>query len=234
MKKSAAASLLVLVLAVVGASASVVYSIPGGTLVPMPAVNSFGGGPQTFGTTNMVTWSSTNVSNQGGSVFGLAFVDPVNNGLYSLGTNGNWNPLGGPYLPPAAALNDSTDFYGVADTMTFAFASPVSSVGGFMNFSPSISFPPNPTTIAVYDSGMNLIESTDLNNQPFPTTGADNSGLFVGFQESGPNIKYFTLTDNYVAITDLTYATVPEPGSMLLLGSGLLGACAYSRRRLGL
>ncbi len=213
------ASLLFVVTAlmVVQAGASVVTSIPGGTVIPMPAVDYFGGGPNTFGTSNMVTWSSTNSSNQGGSVFGYT-------GFYGYGANGVWTGA----LGPMAGVNDSFDFYGASDTMTFAFASQVSSVGGFLNYYSGGS---TATTIAVYDAGWNLIESYDLT---FATDGSDDSGAFYGFAESSSIIKYFTLTDNYVGITNLTTAAVPEPSSLLLIGTGLLGAVGYGRKRLGL
>jgi hypothetical protein len=218
MRKSVAPLLLVVVgLMVVQAGASVVTSISGGTVIPMPAINYHGTGAVIFGSPNAVAWSSTNGSNQGGSVFGYT-------GTYGFGSNGNWTGA----LGPMAGLNDSFDFYGVSDTMTFAFTTPVNAVGGFLNYYPDgITFP---STIAVYDSGGNLIESYDLS---FLTSGADDTGAFYGFLENGPVIKYFTLTDNYVGITSLTVGT-PEPSSLLLIGTGLLGIVGYGRRRLGL
>jgi hypothetical protein len=215
MKKSLL-PLVVLVAALVAqAGASVVTSIPGGTVIPMPAVNYSGGGPQTFGPG--VTWTSTNVGNGADSVFGFT-------NKYGFGANGDWTGA----LGPMAGLNDSTDFFGVTDTMTFSFAAPVAAVGGFLNYYSGDS---TPTTIAVWDSGGNLIESFDLT---FLTSGASDTGAFYGFRETSANISYFTLTDNYVGITNLTVGPVPEPGSLLLIGTGLLGVLGYSRRRLGL
>lgn len=213
-------SVLILVLFVMSASASVVNSIPGGTVVPMPTDNYFGGGPKAFGPG--ITWSSTNAVNICGSSAAFGFV-----GLADFGTNGQWTGA----LGPMAYLNNTSTFCGVTDSMTFKFANPVSAVGGFLNYYPNGS---GPTTISVLDALGKVIESYTLT---FTTSGAPDTYQFWGFQEATPEIKYFVLTDNYIGITNLTTfgaAPTPEPGSLLLLGSGLIGAIGYGRRRLGL
>jgi len=203
---------VVVALLAVQAGATVVTSIPGGTVIPMTPMNYFGGGPISFAPG--VTWSSTNTTNQGGSVFGWT-------GGYGYLSNGAWDGA----LGPMAGLNDSSAFFGVTDTMTFAFATPVGAVGGFLNYVPDF----GPATIAVWDPSGNFIESFDLT---FLTGGGTNTGAFYGFQETTP-IGYFTLSDAYVGVVNLTTAPIPEPNSLLLIGTGLLGAFGVVRRRLG-
>jgi hypothetical protein len=104
-----------------------------------------------------------------------------------------------------AGLNSPADPLGSVDTMTFEFATPVSGVGGFMNYDPGFGNP----VIAVYDSGNNLIESHTLN---FNVNGANNSGSFYGFLQDRAVIKYFRLSDSFIGITNLsTTMFTPHP-----------------------
>jgi hypothetical protein len=122
-----------------------------------------------------------------------------------------------------AGVNDSFAFYGVTDTMTFAFSTPVSWVGGFFNYVPGGS---TPTTLAVYDPNNVLIESYNLTFN-FKNSNLVNAGEWIRFTETVP-IGYFTMTDNYVGVAN----PVPEPGSMLLVGTGVLGLAGMIRRKL--
>lgn len=184
-------------------NATLVTSIPGGTVKPMPDVNYHGLGPQTFG--HGITWTSTYSE----SNFGYS-------GAYNYSSNGDWTGD----LGPMAGLNASTG------AMTFTFSAPVSAVGGFLNYSPGSD---NPTLIAVYDASNQLIESFNLT---FTTDGGADTGFFYGFEESANLISSFTLTDNYVGIVNLTTkaSPVPLPGAIWLLGSGLLGLAGMRKQ----
>lgn len=202
----------------VAAKAGVINSISGGTTYSMPTLNDFGPGPQTF---SGITWSSTNATGQGGSVFGYT-------STYNFAANGDWSNF-----TPMAGLNcatvnvPSSSLCSPGNSMTFALSSPVTAVGGFINYAPGYGTP----VIAVYNSSDTLIEQTTLS---FSTGGATNSGMFFGFQESTANIAYFTLSGAYIGITDLTTSnSVPEPATLALFAAGLagLGLAMALRRR---
>lgn len=197
------------------AHAALVTSITGGTVVPMPTVNYFGSGPQVFGPN--ITWTSTNSTIQGGSVFGY-------DSSYGFGSNGSWSSL------TMAGVNSTFSFYGVTDTMTFEFDTPVAGVGGFINYYPDGRDLP---TIAIYDSSNTLLDTAVLT---FLTGGGTNTGEFWGFQIATPDIKYFRLSDAYIGITDLTITgldtpgSVPEPATLTIFALGAIGMVAGARR----
>jgi PEP-CTERM motif len=95
-------------------------------------------------------------------------------------------------------------------------------------------------TLTAFDSVGNVIGSTVMAGNS--TSAGDGSAIFIGFNSGAPNVAFlnFNVVDAFggdsLAIDTLTIytPTVPEPGTMLLLGSGLLGAIGYGRRRLGL
>lgn len=207
MKKSLLGAAITL-LAAAQLPAAVVFSVSSAGQLAMPSTNYFGPGPIAY---SDYVWSSTNASNQGGSVFGYT-------GGYGYDANGQWNGA----LGPMAGLNDSFDVYGDQNTMTFAFRAPRMEVGGFINYVPGGS---TDTTIAVYDAGMNLLESYNLT---FLTGGGTNTGMTIGFLRSTADISYFTLTGNYIGIAG---SAIPEPSSLVLMGSALAAAVAYAKRR---
>jgi len=121
-----------------------------GSPVVIPAMNYTGGGPQVFGPGNGITWSSTNLTNQNGSVFGWT-------GKYDFLANGLWTGALLPgYLGPMIGLNDSWEFFGVQDTMTLAFDTPVTSFSAFFNYVPNSASPstPEPGTLVMFGSGI--------------------------------------------------------------------------------
>ncbi len=94
-------------------------------------------------------------------------------------------------------------------------------------------------TITAYDLSFNVLGTSTLPG--VSNSAGDGSAIFLGLTGvSGISILDFSVVDingaNDVAINSVQFSpsTVPEPGSMLLLGSGLLGAIGYGRRRLGL
>ena len=111
-------------------SATLITSLPDGTIAPMPLVTYYGQGPQIVSPT--ITWTADTNSSFGFPGFGF-------------GSNGIWTGA----LGPDAGLNSSSG------SMKFSFNDPVSAVGGLLNYSPGNGI----ATIFIFDITDSLLES---------------------------------------------------------------------------
>jgi hypothetical protein len=187
----------------------------GGSAHSIPALNYQGVGPQhTLG----VTWTSTNATVQGGAAYGWTEGYYFQSGEY-------WSGI------PMEGVNDSSDIYGVVDSMTFTFTKPITAFGGEMDWFPNA----KPVTIATYDSSGNLLDSLTLSSGDVNLETPD---AFYGFIESSADIKSFVMTDGFIGIENIEAiglpTVVPEPTTwtLMLLGFGAAGAALRSMRNL--
>jgi hypothetical protein len=124
--------------------------------------------------------------------------------------------------------NNSNSF----NFLRFDFSTPVNAFGFNMGASNE------DWILRAYDSSSGILEAFTL-----PQTWFSNAGDFFGI--ANPNIAYATLTQvtsvnepggiDYIIMDNFKYVTgqinsVPEPATMLLLGSGLLGLLGFRRK----
>jgi len=152
----------------------------------------------------------------------------IGSGPYSFTDNGTWGST------ITLAGLDVDQFGDDKFTMTFAFANPVSAVGGIVDYAvfPSSGF--SDVVITALGTKGQILASYDLNSKD-PISGA--AGQFVGISQSTADIAAFTLSNSAVAIQDLTFSRVggstamPEPGSVgLIVGGGLVLWWGWRRR----
>jgi hypothetical protein len=200
------------------ASAALITSPGSLSYYAFPNVNLFTTGPETVAPG--ITWTSTNATNQGGSVYGWS------NG-YGFSSNGFSSGI------PLAGLNDSSDVYGSIDTQTFTFSTPVNGVGGVLNWVPSNG---NPVYIQALNSSNQVVDSLTLSpGSSAPGTNSVTPNQFYGFLDATADISSFTLTDGYVSVIGGLYAgnapgPVPGAGVAGLAALALAGLCARTRR----
>jgi hypothetical protein len=131
--------------------------------------------------------------------------------------------------PPNTLGENVNGFFLPSDTMTFVFPSPITVFGiSFNTFDTS-------TTggyTATDNNGDVILSFYD----PFP---GQTTGQFVGFSSTVGFTSVTLAAPGGFSYTldDLAYGggtTIPEPGSLILLGSGVLGFAGLLRRKLSL
>lgn len=93
----------------------------------------------------------------------------------------------------------------------------------------------------VYDTSLNLIATVNENGNS--NANGDGSAIFIGYQSGTADIGalQFLVSDvngaNTVAIGTMsiyTSSAVPEPGSLVMFGSGIIGLAGVLRRKINL
>jgi hypothetical protein len=148
-----------------------------------------------------------------GAFFALGTSGPaqVSDGEKGMGINDIYNPPNG-------------------STTTIVFNTPVLDFGAYWGEITGYGFPdPNTVSLNFYDGALNLI-----GNESFTySRSAYGDGLleWEGWSSSTA-VKEITYSGDYIVIDGLQATQTPEPGSLMLLGTGLVSVIGFARSRL--
>lgn len=228
MHKTTRATTLI-VLALAAATPSMAFAsaiVAAGTLtganpINLPSSNYTGSGPVVIG--GGVTWGS----NQADALFGWTGGYSTSNATIAAGD------------PPIIGVNNAYDVgTGGYATMWLSFAAPTSGFLAELFWTDNEFTNTNSASIYIYDSAMNLLEWTALNNNG---NGIGLPSGYYGFSRPTADISYVYFSNSHIGARNLSYvgptindvSAVPEPATwaMMLIGLGGIGFTTTRRIR---
>ncbi len=167
---------------------------------------------------------------------GLGNSTPANGGSYfaggstvSLGGNGSWDGSIR-YL----GVNSDANAIFRTDTVYLYFSHPIAGFSALLNYNPNSGSAPTISALAQDTSVLGSDSAISFSTPGFAT--GVNQGRVFGFLNATPNISFIALSNasavlGNIAITYGASVAVPEPMTLAILGTGLLGLGLVKRRR---